>query len=145
MHVEVRRPALELAPRRALGGAQRAGREVVDRQVVARRVAGLEHPQRPGGRRNAYLAVPHLDALVAGLDPRRAGVVPDRLLTRPRGLRDRARGHRQSRSTQRSTAHTIANARPGSAPSATSTVYLSFSVTHFWLIRTTSRPPLVTV
>ena len=51
----------------------------------------------------------------------------------------------QSRSTHRSTAQTMANASPGSAPSATSTVYLSRTVIHFCEMRTTSRPPLVTV
>ena len=53
---------------------------------------------------------------------------------------DNAEGRRdlfcQSRSTQRSTAHRMASARPGSTPSATSSVYLSLIVIHFWLIST---------
>ena len=57
----------------------------------------------------------------------------DVLLDNADGRRDR---FYQSRSTQRSTAHRTASARPGSTPSATSTVYLSLIVIHFWLIST---------
>ena len=45
-HGEVVRAALPLAERAALGGHERAGRDVVGREVVVRRVAGLEHAVR---------------------------------------------------------------------------------------------------
>ncbi len=63
---------------------------------------------------------------------------------RPSQLSQRVSAPAQSRSTHLSTAHSTANASPGSTSSATSSTYASRIVTHFWVIWTIGRPPLLT-
>src|SRR5207253_2341770 len=78
--------ALPLAVRRAGSRPQDPLDEGGARQVVRRRMAGLEHPQGGGRASDDVASEADLHGLPALLDARRAWVVPDRLLAGPRPL-----------------------------------------------------------
>ena len=78
--VEIVGGAFELAERGARGGPQAAVDERDPGQVVGRRVAGLQDPQRGVGGGDPRLAQEHLDPLTGGVHRRRPGVVPHRFL-----------------------------------------------------------------
>src|SRR5215212_10981476 len=90
-YVVVARTALPLAQRDPARGSQVLHPDVLRRDVVDRRVAGLEHPL--GARRigERHPAEDHLDASLRVLQPRRARIIPHGLPART-GL-DALTGH----------------------------------------------------
>jgi len=82
-HRQVAGRTLELAERPAMGWLERTRHERVTRQVVDRRVTGLEHPYRVGRVHDRGATELDHNAVVGRLHARWPRVVPDRLLARP--------------------------------------------------------------